>query len=80
MKLTAFIPHLSGYVLRGRGLPALELKKVLDEDLQSALEDKTRTDQPIKYTKKHTAEIITQACTTPPDGRKSGRLYCLLKN
>ncbi len=33
-------------------------KRYLDEGLQSALEDKTRTGQPIKYTEKHTAEII----------------------
>ncbi|AKB17811.1 hypothetical protein MSWHS_0948 [Methanosarcina sp. WWM596] len=42
----------------------------MDEGLQSALEDQTRTGQPIKYTEKHTAEIIAQACTTPSDGRK----------
>jgi putative transposase len=49
----------------------------LDEGIQSALEDKTITGQPIKYTERHTAEIIAQACTTPPDGRKKWTLVLL---
>ena len=61
----------------GRNTVGRIKKRYLDEGLQSALEDKTRTVQPIKYTEKHAAEIIAQACTTPPAGRKKWTLVLL---
>ena len=61
----------------GRNTVGRIKKRYLDEGIQSALEDKTRTGQPIKYTEKHTAEIIAQACTPPPDGRKKWTLVLL---
>jgi transposase len=61
----------------GRNTVGRIKKRYLDEGLQSALEDKTRTGQPIKYTEKHAAEIIAQACTTPPAGRKKWTLVLL---
>jgi transposase len=52
-------------------------KKYRKEGLQSALEEKTRSGQPKKYTDKHKAEIIAQACTDSPDGRKRWTLTLL---
>lgn len=40
------------------------------EGLAPALEDKPRSGQPRKYTDKHEAEIIAEACTLPPKGKK----------
>jgi len=45
-------------------------KRFLKEGLRTTLEEKPRSGQPIKYTKKHEAEIIAQACTSAPKGRK----------
>jgi len=47
------------------------------EGLQSALAEKQRSGQPKKYTEKHEAEIIAQACTESPDGRKRWTLELL---
>ena len=52
-------------------------KRYLEEGLQSALVDKPRTGQPEKYSEKHKAEIIAQACTQPPEGRKRWSLSLL---
>jgi transposase len=52
-------------------------KRYLEECLQIALVDKPRPGQPIKYSDKHAAQIIAQACTTPPDGRKKWTLVLL---
>ena len=52
-------------------------KKYRKEGLQSALAEKTRSGQPKKYTDKHKAEIIAQACTESPDGRKRWTLTLL---
>jgi transposase len=52
-------------------------KRYLGEGLQSALVDKPRTGQPEKYSEKHKAEIIAQACTQPPEGRKRWSLVLL---
>jgi transposase len=52
-------------------------KRYLEEGLQSALVDKPRTGQPEKYSEKHKAEIIAQACTQPPEGRKRWSLVLL---
>ena len=52
-------------------------KKYRKEGLQSALEEKPRSGQPKKYTDKHKAEIIAQACTESPDGRKRWTLTLL---
>lgn len=38
-------------------------KRYREEGLQSALTEKTRPGQPKKYTERHEAEIIAQACT-----------------
>jgi transposase len=61
----------------GRNTVGRTKKRYLKEGLPSALEDKPRTGQPIKYTEKHIAEIIAQACTTPPDGRKKWTIALL---
>ena len=44
-------------------------KRYREEGLQRALVDKPRPGQPRKYTERHEAEIIAQACTKPPEGR-----------
>ena len=52
-------------------------KRYRKEGLQSALAEKPRSGQPKKYTEKHEAEIIAQACTESPDGRKRWTLELL---
>ncbi len=52
-------------------------KKYREEGLQSALAEKPRSGQPKKYTDKHEAEVIAQACTESPDGRKRWTLTLL---
>ena len=54
-------------------------KRFLKEGLKSSLEEKPRSGQPIKYTKKHEAEMIAQACTTAPKGRKRWTVRLLAK-
>jgi len=44
-------------------------KRYREEGLQRALVDKPRPGQPKKYTERHEAEIIAQACASPPEGR-----------
>jgi transposase len=41
------------------------------------LVDKPRSGQPEKYSERHVAEIIAQACTKPPEGRKRWSLSLL---
>ncbi|MEA2075144.1 MAG: helix-turn-helix domain-containing protein, partial [Euryarchaeota archaeon] len=45
-------------------------KRYREEGLQIALTEKPRPGQPQKYTERHKAEIIAQACTKSPDGSK----------
>jgi putative transposase len=52
-------------------------KRYREEGLQSALTDKPRPGQPKKYTERHEAEIIAQACTKSPDGSKRWSLTLL---
>ncbi len=52
-------------------------KRYREKGLQSALKEKPRSGQPPKYTKRHEAEIIAQACTKSPDGRKRWSLTLL---
>ena len=52
-------------------------KKYCKEGLQSALAEKPRSGQPKKYTEKHEAEIIAQACTESPVGCKKWTLTLL---
>ena len=52
-------------------------KRYREESLQSALTEKPRPGQPQKYTERHKAEIIAQACTKSPDGRKRWSLTLL---
>jgi len=52
-------------------------KRYREEGLQSALTEKPRPGQPKKYTERHEAEIIAQACTKSPDGRKRWSLTLL---
>ena len=52
-------------------------KKYLKEGLKSTLVDKPRSGQPEKYTERHATEIIAQACTKPPAGRKRWTLVLL---
>ena len=42
----------------------------LSKGIDYALSERERQGQPPKYDKKHKAEIIAHACTTPPKGRK----------
>lgn len=53
-------------------------KRYLQEGLQSALEEKSRSGQKRKYDEKHKAEIIALACTTPPKGRKRWSIRLLV--
>ena len=52
-------------------------KRYREEGLKSALAEKSRPGQPKKYTERQKAEIIAQACTKPPDGRKRWSLVLL---
>ena len=52
-------------------------KRYREEGLQSALAEKPRSGQPEKYTEKHEAEVIAQACTESPDGCKRWTLALL---
>jgi putative transposase len=52
-------------------------KRYREEGLQSTLTDKPRPGQPKKYTERHNAEIIAQACTKSPDGSKRWSLTLL---
>ena len=52
-------------------------RRYREEGLQSALRDKTRPGQPKKYTERHEAEVIAQACTKSPDGSKRWSLTLL---
>jgi len=52
-------------------------KRYCEEGLQSALTEKPRPGQPKKYTERHEAEIIAQACTKSPDGSKRWSLTLL---
>jgi putative transposase len=52
-------------------------KRYAEEGLQSALKDKPRPGQPIKYKEKQIAEVIALACTPCPDGRKRWSLTLL---
>jgi len=54
-------------------------KRYLKEGLKSALEEKLRSGQPRKYNEKHEAEIIAQACTSAPKGRKRWTVRLLTK-
>lgn len=54
-------------------------EKYLSKGIDSALEDKPRSGQPRKYTENHEAEIIAQACTTPPKGRKRWTIQLLVE-
>jgi len=54
-------------------------KRFLEEGLKLALEEKPRSGQPPKYTKEHEAEIIAQACTSAPKGRKRWTIRLLTK-
>ena len=54
-------------------------KRYLKEGLKSALEEKLRSGQPRKYNEKHEAEIIAQACTSAPKGRKRWTIRLLTK-
>ncbi|MFH1849786.1 MAG: helix-turn-helix domain-containing protein [archaeon] len=45
-------------------------KRYIKKGIDYALEEKPRSGQPVKYTKKHEAEIIAHACSSAPKGRK----------
>jgi|TARA_Y100000310_G_scaffold277668_1_gene295579 transposase len=54
-------------------------KRHIQKGITYALEEKPRSGQPIKYTKKNEAEIIAQACTSAPKGRKRWSVRLLTK-
>jgi len=60
-----------------RGTVSNIKKRYREEGLQSTLTEKARSGQPKKYTERHEAEIIAQACTDPPHGRKRWTLTLL---
>jgi len=43
----------------------------------AALEEKPRSGQPKKYTVRHETELVAQACSSPPEGRKRWTLELL---
>lgn len=60
-----------------RGTVSNVKKRYREEGIQSALIENPRSGQPIKYTERCEAEIIAQACTKPPHGRKRWTLALL---
>ncbi len=54
-------------------------KRFLEEGLASSMEEKPRSGQPKKYTSKHEADIIAEACTKAPNGRKRWTVRLLTK-
>lgn len=54
-------------------------KRFLNEGMKATLREKPRSGQPIKYTKKHEAEIIAQACAKAPKGRKRWTIRLLTR-
>ena len=54
-------------------------KRYCEEGLQSALVDKPRPGQPRKYTRRHEAEIIALACSSPPWGRRRWTIQLLVE-
>jgi putative transposase len=54
-------------------------KRYIEKGIDYALEEKQRSGQPIKYTKKHEAEIIAQACTKAPRGSRRWSVRLLTK-
>jgi|SRR3989338_4422574 len=54
-------------------------KRFLKEGMNSALEEKPRSGQPVKYTPIHETEIIAQACTKAPSGMKRWTVRLLAK-
>lgn len=54
-------------------------KRFFEEGLEKSLEEKPRSGQPRKYTPKHEAEIIAEACTKAPKGRKRWTVRLLAK-
>lgn len=61
----------------GRNTAWRTRKRYREEGLQAALVDKPRPGQPKKYTERHKAEIIAQACAKPPEGRKRWSIVLL---
>jgi putative transposase len=55
-------------------------KKYLNNGVEEALKDETRSGQPIKYDDKAKAEIVALACTKSPDGRSRWTLRLLEEN
>lgn len=53
----------------GRNTAWRTRKRYLEEGLKAALTERPRPGQPRKYTERHVAEIIAQACAKPPEGR-----------
>jgi putative transposase len=54
-------------------------KRYAEKGVAYALEERPRSGQPKKYTKTHEAEIIAQACTKAPKGRKRWAVRLLAK-
>jgi transposase len=52
-------------------------KRYLNQGLEFALKDRSRSGQPKKYDVKKETEIIALACTDPPEGRKRWTLRLL---
>ena len=55
-------------------------KRYNEEGIDSALKEKPRPGQPVKYDRKKEAEVIALACTNPPNGSKRWTLKLLTKS
>jgi transposase len=61
----------------GRNTVWRTLKRYREEGIQGVMKEKPRSGQPKKYSKRHEAKIIAQACTKPSEGRKRWSLTLL---
>src|SRR3989338_11366003 len=52
-------------------------KRYNEGGLTAALEEKPRSGQPKKYKVRHETELVAQACSSPPEGRKRRTLELL---
>jgi transposase len=52
-------------------------KRYSQGGITAALEEKPRSGQPAKYTVRHETELVAQACSSPPEGRKRWTLELL---
>lgn len=54
-------------------------KRYIEQGIEKALEEESRSGQPVKYTVDHEAELAALACGPCPDGRKRWTIRLLTK-